>query len=334
MAKFTYRPMLRSKAGEATALTQLDGTAKARLTPVFHLVLNPPDGFSDAIGAAWAAKPMGLDGTWQSAIVGSATGFMHLFDRVGKAKVNVIPSVDYNADPTYLAAVQKLKGMYAPGLIVKAKPNQLQHITQWVVAQGWNPAEVDLIVYLTEIGGYDPDMLEPMVTQAIKNFIPNPSPWRSITISASAAPKDHSDLAPGRNNVPRLEWTVWNAIAKSAPYQIDFADYASSHPDLTDPPGYVMGKATVSVRYAIDNYWIMLKGKPTTGKTGQPMRAQYLAHAKTLAKDPAFGGLVVGCWADDRIKQFAGGAPGGGSRSVWAGLAANRHLSLVADRLP
>lgn len=123
-------------------------------------------------------------------------------------------------------------------------------------------------------------------------------------------------------------------LSKNAPYQLDYADFSSVHPDLTDPPGYVMARATVSVRYAVDDYWIVLKGKPTSGKTGQPMATQYRAHAKTLVADPEFAGLKVGCLGDDRIQKIAGGAPGGGSRSVWAGLLANRHLSLVADRLP
>lgn len=134
--------------------------------------------------------------------------------------------------------------------------------------------------------------------------------------------------------MPRLEWRVWQGVSKSVPYQLNYADFASVHPDLTDPPGYVMPKATVSVRYAIDDHWIVIKGKPTSGKTGQPMAAQYRSHAKALTADPAFGGLKVACWADDRIQKIAGGAPGGGSRGVWAGLVANRHLSLVADRLP
>lgn len=334
MPKFRYAPMLRSKAGEATALSQLDSSAKDRMLPVVHLVHNPPATFGDALIATWASRPLALDGTFQNTISGNAANYTHMFDRIGKGKVAVIPSLDYAADPITLVAVQKLRGKYAPGLMVKAKPNQLHDVPNWVTAQGWKLNEVDLVVWLTEIGGFDPAMLEPVVTKAIVDHIPNPSPWRSITLSASAAPKDHGNLASGRTNVPRLEWRVWLGVSKNLPYQIDYADFATVHPDLTDPPGYVMAKATVSVRYTIDDYWIVIKGKPTSGKIGQPMAAQYRAHAKALAADTAFGGLKVACWADDRIQKIASGAPGGGSRSVWAGLVANRHLSLVADRLP
>jgi len=333
MPKFRYTPMLRSKTGEATALANLDKTAKDRILPVLHLVHKPPGTFADAIIGAWAGRHLALDGTFQFDVTGSTSTYTQMFDRIGKGKVLIVPSIEYAADPGYLAAIQKLHGRYAPGVMVKAKLNQLNAVGTWVAAQNWKPNEVDLVVTLAEIAGYDPDMLVPVVTNAIRKNIPDSSPWRSITVSASAAPKDHGGLAAGRTNVPRLEWSVWRSVAASTPYQIDYADFASLYPDLTDPPGYVMPKATVSVRYAIDGYWIVLKGKPTTGKTGQPMAAQYRAHAKTLVADPQFAGLKVGCWADDRIQKIAGGAPGGGSRSVWAGLVANRHLSLIADRL-
>jgi hypothetical protein len=334
--QFKYRPMLRSKAGEAEALTNLTPPAKGRMMPVIHMVHKPPATFGASIVAAWATRPMALDGTFHCDVTGSPHLYNAMFDHIGKGKVDLIPSIDFNASAPYLTVVQKLKDRYSSGLIVKAKPNQLQNVGAWIASQGWQPSEIDLVVYLTEIGGYDPDMLEPVVVQGIKTHIPNPSPWRSITLSASAAPKDMSNLKAGRNEVPRNEWRVWSGVSNNVPYQVDYADFASVHPDLTDPPGYVMATATVSVRYATDDYWIVIKGKPTTGKTGQKMTPQYRAHAKTLVADAKFGGLV-GCWSDGKIQQIAkstSATGGAGGRAEWVCYGVSRHISLVADRLP
>lgn len=329
-----YLPMLRSKAGEAIALTNLTTAAKDRMMPVFHLVNTPPATFGASVGAAWAGRPMVLDGTFQTDIAGTAASFTQMFGVIGRATVRLIPSIEYNATPPYLTGVQQVRGRYFPGVLVKAKLNQLQAVQAWVIAQGWNPNEVDLVVTLGEIANFDPATLVPVVVGAIQNNIPNPSPWRSITLSASSAPKDHGGLARGRTDVPRLEWQVWRGVvAAGPPYQIDYADYSTITPDLTDPPGYVMSRATVSVRYTIDDYWIILKGRPTTGGSGQAMTPQYRAHARTLVADPAFGGLV-GCWADGRIQQIAAGNQTPGGRPQWASYAANRHLSFIADRLP
>ena len=251
MPKFRYAPMLRTKAGEGTALTNLTLAAKDRLLPVFHVVHKPPASFGNVIAAAWTGRSMALDGTFSFVVTGSGAAYSQLFDHIGKGKVAVFPSVEYGADPTYVAVVQKLRGRYAPGVMVKAKPNQLSGVEKWVISQGWKTNEVDLVVTLTEIAGYDPEMLEPVVTKYIIDNIPNPSPWRSLTLSASAAPKDMGALVAGRNLVPRLEWRVWKGVSASLPYQLDYADFGTVHPELTDPPGYVMANATVSVRYTI-----------------------------------------------------------------------------------
>jgi Beta protein len=331
---YRYLPMLRSKAGEATALTHLTPYAKNRMMPVIHLVHVPPATFGAAVGQAWSGNPMGLDGTFQTNNTGSTTSFTQMFNLIGRSRVSLIPSIECNTIAPYLIAVQQLRGRYAPGLIVKAKLNQLNFVQTWVTSQGWSFNEVDLIVTLGEIGGFDPTTLVPAVVTTMQAHIPNPSPWRSITLSSSAAPQDHTGLAAGRNDVPRLEWRVWrDVVAARLPFQVEYADYSTITPDLTDPPGYVMSRATVSARYTIDNDWIILKGRPTTGRAGQPMRQQYQAHATAFAADPNFGGLV-GCWADGRIRQIAAGTLSPGSRSQWASYSANRHLSFIADRLP
>jgi hypothetical protein len=329
--------MLRSRAGEVTALSNLTTAAKGRMMPVLHLVTKPPNNFGVATIAAWSGRPIALDGTFQTNTTGSAQNFTSLFNQIGKGglnKVLLIPSIEYGATGLYLAAVKKVYGTFAPGVVVKAKLNQLSAAQSWVTAQGWPTKETDLVVTLGEIADLYPETLVPGIATAITKNIPGPSPWRSITLSSSAAPKDHGGLPLGRTDVRRLEWDVWEGvIASKLPVQVDYADYSSISPDLVDPPGYAMTRATVSVRYTIDKYWIILKGRPTTGKTGQAMGAQYRAHAHTLVADPAFGGLV-GCWTDGIIQQIANNTHSPGGRPQWASYAANRHLSFIADRLP
>jgi Beta protein len=332
-----YLPMLRSRAGETVALNNLTGTAKNRMMPVFHLVHKPPNNFGAAIIAAWGGRRLALDGTFQTNTTGTVQGFTLIFDQIGRTglnKVRIIPCIEHGTVGQYLTAVRNVYGRYAPGLVVKAKLNQPQAVQGWVRAQGWALNETDLVVTLGEIATLDPATLVPAVTTTITTHIASPPPWRSITLSSSAAPKDYGGLPLGRTDVPRLDWQVWQGVvASQPPFQIDYADYSTISPELTDPPGYVMPKATVSVRYTIDDFWIILKGRATTGRHGQPMLAQYRAHARTLVADPNFGGLV-GCWADGRIQQIAAGAHSAGGRPQWAGYAANRHLSFIADRLP
>jgi hypothetical protein len=324
--------MLRSKAGEAFALTHLADAMKQRVFPIAHLIQFPPTTFAAAAAAAWCGHAMALDGQFQSDMLGSTRGFEQMFDQIGRGGVALIPSVECHAMAPYLVAVQSVRNLFARGVLLKARPRQLPDVPAWCAAQGWAAAETDLVINLGDIAGYDAETLASAVDRAIRDHIPNPLPWRSLTLAASAAPRDDSGLTPGRNVVPRTEWKVWRAVATSIPQPLNFADSLTAHPDLADPPGYAMAKRLVSVRYTITGKWIILRGDPVGGAATHAMASQYFAHALALVADPSFGGLK-GCWADDRIREIASGAPGGGSRSVWTTIVASRHLALVAEQM-
>ena len=166
-----------------------------------------------------------------------------------------------------------------------------------------------------------------------RTHVPGAPNWRSVTLCASAAPRDYSTLPHGRTNVPRRDWNLWQAIAPHLPFQVDYADTGTLHPNLVEPPGVAMAMATVSARYTTDDFWIVLKGTPQGGRTGQPMAVQYRAHATTFSHDPQFDALPI-CWADDQIRTIAGGALRAGNRTTWAAIGLNRHISLVSNRLP
>jgi hypothetical protein len=171
------------------------------------------------------------------------------------------------------------------------------------------------------------------VVHTITNSLQNSAQWRSITLASSAAPRDYTALPIGRSDIPRLDWQLWQAASRQVQFQLDYGDYGIAHPDLTEPPGIAMVRASVSVRYTIDDFWIVLKGQATTGPRGQPMDRQYRAHARTLVADRQFNRLA-NCWGDQRIQQIAAQTTGAGNRTTWVSIGANRHLSLVADRLP
>jgi hypothetical protein len=305
---------------------------KQHVFPIAHLTQFPPATFAAAAAAAWCGHGMALDGQFQSDMLGSTRGFEQMFDQIGRGKVALIPSIECRAMTPYLAAVQSVRNRFARGVLLKARPRQLQDVLAWCTAQGWAAAETDLVVNLGDIAGYDAETLASAVITAILEHIPDPSPWRSVTLAASAAPRDDSGLLPGRNVVPRTEWKIWRAVAKSIPQPLNYADSLTAHPDLADPPGYAVAKGLVSVRYTATDEWIIFRGDPVTGAAPHAMASQYFAHATALATDPKFGGLKA-CWADDRIREIARGSPGGGSRSVWTTIVASRHLALVSEQV-
>src|SRR3974390_3377183 len=177
-----YLPMLRSKAGEAAALAHLASSMKDHIVPVFHLTQCPPSTFAAWVTSAWNGRPMALDGKFQCDMTGSTLGFQHMFDQIGRGRVALVPSVECHALSGYLTAVHTLRGRYAPGVLVKARPNQLHDVRAWCAAQGWPPGETDLVVNLGDIAGFDPETLACLIGQAILHHVANPSPWRSLAL--------------------------------------------------------------------------------------------------------------------------------------------------------
>lgn len=330
---YRYVPMLRSKVGEVDALDQLIPQAKQRIFPIFHVVSAPPATFVQKIAQAWA-QPIALDGLFNFGETGAVTDFVSLASNLRLAGLTVIPSVACEADQRYITAANRFIGARQPRVVVKVTFRQLQTLQAWINTQGWQPNNIDLIIHAGHVAGYDTTEFSGYALHAIQNNLPNKA-WRSVTLAGSSAPKDMSALQVGRNLVPRLDWALWQNIHGHVNFQLDYGDYGISHPDLTEPPGAAMARATVSVRYAVDNDWIVIKGRSTSGVSGQPMHTQYWNHAKALHREAQFGG-VVGCWADTRIAQIAAQATSArsGSRPKWVEIGVNRHLSLVTDRLP
>lgn len=330
---YRYVPQLRSKAGEAIALNNLTAAAKDRMFPVVNMTTKVPSTFTSRIEKAWSGRSLALDGSFNFDASGSGLEMQNLATALRGAGVTVVPCIEYGAQAGYLAAVQAVSQAAPSGLVVKSRLGHLHLIQGWLATAGWSLSDVDLIVsagHLADFGG--PGVVDQLVLNALIN-LHSPAAWRSVTLSGSSAPKDMSSLGLGENRVPRLEWLLWQATRSQVQFQLDYGDCGIGHPDLSDPPGFVMGNATVSVRYALDADWLIIKGRPVSGRTGQPMPQQYLDHANTLAKHPNFGG-VPGCWGDQRIQQIAAGTSTSGSRQTWVEIGVNRHLSLIADRLP
>ena len=329
---FRYVPLLRSKSGEATALQNLSNDDKDRVFPLVHVMPDIPAQFVTRVGAGWQGRRMALDGHWAFANTGSTVGFSTLANTLTGLGVLILPSMEVGAVPNYIGAVQRIATAGRNGVVVKSSLGDLLNLNSWLTEIRLPPTSVDLVV----VAGHVPDItlaaLQPPTVHALAN-LSGANAFRSITLASSAAPKDFGALPHGQSSVRRLDWELWNNVAPNVPFQLDYGDYGISHHDLTEPPGFAMARATVSVRYTRDADWLVIKGRPTSGATGIPMPTQYLSHAMALVGAPGFGG-IAGCWGDARIQQIAAGAINSGSRPTWVMQSVSRHLSLVADRLP
>ncbi|MDR3471292.1 MAG: hypothetical protein P4M09_06340 [Devosia sp.] len=326
---FRYVPILKTKSGEAVALENLSPTQKDRVMPLFCVGETVPSTFAAKAAAAWAGRRLALDGVFHCNFTGSVAHYNSLFSNLVGLGIPVIPSIEFGAPAIYAAAVQAKVNQ--SGLVLRVPIGSLPNALSYAAQSGWSTSAIDLVVQLGHIGEFDPAMLG----AAVNGFLPGhlqPGTWRSVALSSSAAPKDFGGLSPSVNIIPRRDWALWLQV-NQAVCPIDFSDYAQSHLDLTDPPGVAMAKATVSVRYAAVDHWVMIKGRPTTGHTGLAMSTQYRGHATSLISRPEFQQGVTS-WGDSRISAIAAGTSTPGGRTQWVEIGTNRHLSVVSSTLP
>lgn len=331
--RFQYVPTLKTKAGEVTALDNLQVQDKIRTVPVFQIVSGPPTSFAQMLGAAWSGFYVGLDGVHETQSTGNAAAFSNMYNAISSTGVNVVPLLNYNSPVTYNSAVGNILTSN-PSLIYRAPLPHLQPALSWANANSIGQSTTDLIIDCGHVADIDPLLLIPAYNLAIQTAIPLLAGWRSITISASAAPMNATGMTLGVNLFPRRDWQLWLGLSSAFPF-LNFSDYGIAHRDFSEVEGYMMANATVSPRYTLDTDWLWLKGRSTRGPAGIGMADQYHAHAQNLVAYPNFNG-IAGCWGDQRIAQIAAQATSArsGSRATWVGFSLNRHLALVANRLP
>jgi hypothetical protein len=313
------------------ALANLISPNRSRLFPIFHVTEKLSAKFAGQLLSAWNA-PLAVDGSFSFSRSHSAANFQGLLAALRQAPVPIIPSVGYTDHPAYVQAASSAKDQH--GIVVKVGHTHLGSVFGWILQQGWSLAETDLVLDLKHLSSLHLPSLPGYLVGLIQQAAAALASCRSVTLAASAAPKDHGSLTLGANRIPREDWRLWSMVRPSSPIVLHYGDYCTGHPDLTEPPPGSMAKATVSARYTLDGEWLIVKGRATTGPNGRPMIAQYQGHAQVISSDPNFGGGVPTCWADDRIVDAASGLPGLGGRQKWAEIAANRHMSLVLNRLP
>lgn len=328
---YRYVPMLKTKAGEIAALENLDPGAKSRILPLFHVCAEVKPSFTPQLISTWVGRLAAVDGVFNFGQTGNGTALANLIQALRHGGVLAMPCWGPNDPLPYQHAARMM--VDGNGAVIKVSLANLTILTAWIAQQGLHAAHTDIVIDMKHVAAIDMGTFSGYVSTLLNSMAPMLLEFRSVTLAGAAAPKDNTSLVLGVNRVARMDWMLWTSVRATVPFRLDYGDYLTGHPDLTEPPGVAMASATVSARYTLDNSWLIIKGRASSGQNGVPMRQQYQSHAGVIVSDAGFSG-VPNVWADSQIGLAAMGAPGMASRAKWSGYAANRHMSLVADRLP
>jgi len=345
-----YVPILKSKKGEFDALSWLDPTTKDALTPLIEIFTVPWD-WNDDVPAktiedhltssaqgvirGWGPdRPIFIDTVWLEPD-DQADGKHHLeylFDLL-RGEVDAIPVGGPGRGAAHTAAVAAVAATDGGGACLRLDPDEVrdlaglgQRLDQWLADAALRPAEVDLIVDFAEVTADSLGAFE-IAAGALLPALPHLADWRSMTLASGGFPRDLSGVDPdSEERLERHDWRLWRTVDSSGvPRKPTFGDYAINHPILADPDPRMI-RPSVSIRYAAESHWLIVKRRWVRHGFDQFRDASAIVRMQPESRAGSH------CRGDSFIDACAAGGPTG-NLTTWRAVGTNHHLQVTIEAL-
>lgn len=189
-----------------------------------------------------------------------------------------------------------------------------------------DPSDVHLLVDLEEINSASSSILE------VCERIPRINEWLSFIVAGGAFPKFLSNLQKNEEHVlPRLDWKHWlkgfNERSRLKRLPI-YSDYSVQFPKRPTPLNF-RPDVSASIRYADLDSWIVMRGESLS--KGEKSK-QYWGLANALLHRDEYSGPDFS-FADQYIDRIGSQTTETGYIMSWLIVAFNRHLTVASRQL-
>lgn len=341
-----YSPVLRWKAGEQGALASMPSHLASSLTPIVELT---PAAFRDALEKAdqfrlaMRKAALLIGRTW--------TGRVFFFDphliQATAAPLALNPAEIFRAEANSYAL------RASPVLRLAHSPQQVTSVVSGlsagtVVGIRASAAEIGSMIGRARLlkliaeTGMPPERMQLFVDLGVieddappTDFLlglPFMGRWGGVTLLAGSFPANLISLEPGIHSLPRLEWRMYCHLLGEWPNDYPapgFGDFGTQHAEFHEP--HVPCFPSVSVRYAREDTWLVLRGSSFKNKDAGGSR-QFIAHARYLTQHADFSGASF-CAGDRYIEERTHPDATPGNLTTWLEASMSHHMSLTAVNL-
>lgn len=356
-----YVPILPTRAGELSALSDLPAEVKAGFVPL--LVIHPiklafetgmpsktaaqhVSGLGSKIATAWGADRAFLDPICLSdepVPHDTQDPVQTVIDDAAREGLQLVPVIRPGQCSGHVAVAARAHQDTGLGTCVRLSPrhwpassSRAQALDELLAGAGVGPDDADLVLDLgVEVHS---ELAAELASMALQS-LPNAQAWRSLTLAGGSFPENLSHVPKDRlTRLPRLEWHLFSQVrteAAIAGLRIPtFGDYAVAHPDpRTGDVDPKLMSISAGLRYTIDGEWLIAKGGLYKGPGGRSLGgAAAIPVAQTITSAPEFCGQDYSA-GDAWIDQTARGATNGGSPQTWRRVGTNHHLTFVTESL-
>lgn len=348
-----YVPVLKWRQGEYQALLRLKDAQKARIVPLIEVT--PPDfdfelwqpkktidehleKFADRFKSKWGERPALLDaGLLDPAarMIGGTHPLLWLMNQVRPNDGNLIPVTSFERDADYQSAVRFAHAVDGHGAALRcsledtADADFADNIEALAEMLELEASDLDIVIDLKSPNFEPLDGLATLLSSVL-SASPAFQAARSLTIVATAFPPSMAEVTRPIQFISRWEWLLYKALMgllAADTRRPAFGDYAIASPEL--PQGDMrLLKPSATVRYTVDDGWIIAKGLTVRDHGFEQYRG--CCGAVTGAASYLGAGFSPG---SEYIERCRSGAAATGNLSTWRWVGTNHHMTKVVHDL-
>jgi hypothetical protein len=328
-----YRPILRPRRGELTALSHLAPADAGRVMPI--LELEPGPGIvslirqlpprTGAIAIDFGAVPDPADRLTAPPL--------DLAEELGDLGVAMLPVLRAYESGRRLAAHGLAARMHLRRAVLRLQPHvdagnpaEANAVTRRLLTgAGLEVEEIDLLIDLAETAcvAHAAEVEERCrrVLRWARGL-----PWRSISVASGSMPANLDDLPTDEAvTVGRLDARVWTRLSEPG---VGYADYGVTSPVRRH--GVQRRRQLPTLRYTAEHDWWIYRWARRGGRSDD--RCHDLC--RTLVRSPHWPAAGARfSWGDAEIARRARTAPGAGSSASWISWSTSHHIAHVLDSL-
>lgn len=345
-----YVPILKAKDGEFDALAAIPSSIRSTLTPI--LEITPPtkkrtweqhlDSMAKKAARSLESQLFLVDARWlvNAPAIANRHALEYFCSYLFEMGCSPVPVTQLRNNVAYQNAVRDCHMHMYRGFAVRLEAIDFantdstnQQIDSLLSLLQLTPSDLDLIIDFRSISAEQAPYLVSIITLVLNSIDVIPE-CRSLAFTASSFPYDLSNIeSQSINDIPRVEWAVWNELRKNADKlsrMPSFGDYAVSHPELPEDLGFPPNRAA-QIRYTLDETWRIYKGYGirTPGKGGSD---QIYTLCRHLVNSDVYYGKKYS-EGDQYIYNCAEETDGPGNGTTWRRVGASHHITIVLNQL-
>lgn len=349
-----YVPCLRWKQGEYQALLQLSDDTAGRMVPLFEVaeigwdfetrtlcktVDTHLSQFPRRVHEKWGRRPCYIDTKYIKEDQVMADGrdpASFIFEGLRQRRIPAIPVFDLRQGARRREALRAAIPPEQQGAAIRIRLEETARadfsatLDSLVSYLGVSRRSCHLLLDLAAPNFTPLDGLVGLL-EAVVAKLPNLQEWLQFVMIGTAFPSSMAAVARGLTTIERDEWNLYRLlapklIARNLRVPV-FGDYGIAHPDILEiDPRFL--KPAASVRYTVDNGWLIAKGL----NVREHKFGQYRELCNMVAASGQFAGPDYSP-ADRYILECAAGTASTGNLTTWRWVGTSHHLVKVTRDL-